>query len=129
MNELFDFRSAFFFQSDAPTFVCQLDRFGIFDLTVLRRLVFGPCIGFLTIYHCETEIIWESYFSRYEQDKQTTIGLRYCRLDIFKVLTTRGPENRGKPQIITENHSFRLKFMVLIFAVYKFIKNQISANS
>ena len=37
IDPMFNIRSAFFFQPDAPNIVCQLERFGIFDLSLVKN--------------------------------------------------------------------------------------------
>ena len=58
------FRSAFFFQSDAPNFLCQLERFGIFDLTILKRLVRAILKGQFRLRMCGARILKRGQLSK-----------------------------------------------------------------
>ena len=57
IDPMFNIRNAFFFQSDAPSIICQLERLGIFDLTLLKRIsetfAFGRFPGYT---ECVTDL-------------------------------------------------------------------------
>jgi hypothetical protein len=58
IDPMFNIRNAFFFQADAPSIICQLERFGIFDLTLLKKIsetfAFGRFPGIYCIYQART---------------------------------------------------------------------------